>query len=265
MKFQRFLSLLIIKINPEIVRIGPFSIKWYGLAYVSGLAVGVLIIKNRLKTRLGFSSDEIVSGLIYHTVGIILGGRIGYILFYNLPYYLSNPVSMPAVWKGGMSFHGALLGSGIALWLFSRKYVKSLPGILDLTALASTIGLFLGRIANFINGELYGRVTSVWWAVIFPNGGMVTRHPSQLYEAFFEGVVLFVILYGLDKYARLKEGQLLAVFLVGYGVFRFFIEYFREPDPQVGYVMLGLTLGQLLCIMLVLLGVGIFSYLVKKR
>ena len=236
-------------INPDIFSIGKLHVRWYGLAYAAGFIIGYLYIKKRFKR---FNKPGLIDdALLYAIFGVILGGRIGYILIYNLHYYLQHPIRMLYIWHGGMSFHGGLIGAVIAGILVSRKYRISFYKLADEVVVIAPVGLFFGRIANFINDELWGRVTHVPWAVCFPNGGYVPRHPSQLYEAFFEGIVLLIIMLKLRDRLINKEGVLFYTFILLYGVFRFFIEFTREPDPQIGFIM-GLTMGQWLCLAMVI-------------
>jgi phosphatidylglycerol---prolipoprotein diacylglyceryl transferase len=246
-------------IDPVFLKIGPLEFRWYGLMYVLGLTLGFWYLKNKLKTSLKLNNDLIWNLMSYITIGVILGGRLGYVLFYNLPYYWQHPLTIFAVWEGGMSFHGGGLGCVLAILIFSLVYKTNFYLVLDFLALGSTIGIGLGRLANFINGELYGRVTNLPWGMIFPNGGEHIRHPSQLYEAFFEGLVLFLILNFLLKKQILKPGQLFAWFLINYGIFRFFIEFLREPDSQIGLFFNFLSMGQLLS-GLMIAGGGLFFF-----
>ncbi|MDH5750199.1 MAG: prolipoprotein diacylglyceryl transferase, partial [Rhodospirillales bacterium] len=194
--------------------------------------------------------------IVWATLGIVIGGRLGYVLFYNFDFYLSNPGAILQVWKGGMSFHGGLLGVVVATYLFVRKRGLDVLPFADLIACAAPIGLFLGRLANFINSELYGRVTDVPWAMVFPNGGAASRHPSQLYEAGLEGLVLFAILFILwrQESVRRRPGMLMGVFLIGYWAARSFVELFRQPDVQIGFMSGGTTMGQWLSFPMLLLG-----------
>ena len=243
-------------INPVFLKLGPFEMRWYGLAYILGLLLGTWVIKSTLK-KLSFSQNDIWDFMTYLMLGVLLGGRLGYILFYDLAFYLQKPLEIFALWHGGMSYHGGALGCmGAVIW-FCKKNQKPIFSVLDQLALASTVGLFLGRLANFVNGELYGRVSDVSWAVVFPNGGPLPRHPSQLYEAFFEGILLFIILKCLSK-KELKSGQLFSLYLVLYGFFRFAIEFFREPDSQLGFFAQFFTMGQLLCLSMILGGCILF-------
>jgi phosphatidylglycerol:prolipoprotein diacylglycerol transferase len=245
-----FLAIPYPKIEPELIHIwGPFSIKWYGLAYVAGLLLGWLYIRHLLgQNRLWahdkppFARQDKDDLFIYVAAGVLLGGRLGHVLFYDPAYYLSDPLGIFALWRGGMSFHGGLIGSIVGAALFARRFQTNTWSVLDLCAAAVPIGLFFGRLANFINGELWGRATSVPWAMVFPHpkAGGIERHASQLYEAFFEGLVLFGVLWWLTHrtMALRRPGVLAGSFLLGYGLARSFCEFFREPDE--GHL---LTLG----------------------
>lgn len=244
-------------INPEIIRIGPFAVRWYGLMYLLGFASSYLLVRYQIKKK-GFKlkKDFVEALYSYLILGLILGARLGYVIFYNLSYYIQHPLEIFAIWHGGMSFHGGLIGSVIAGILFCRKLKVDAWQIADLIIVTAPIGIGLGRLGNFINGELYGRVTDVPWAMIFPTGGQLPRHPSQLYEFFLEGVVLFIILW-LLKDKTLKTGVLFSLFMIFYGTFRFFVEFFREPDVQVGFILGVFTMGQMLSAAMVFLGIGI--------
>ena len=241
--------------------IGPFAIRWYALAYIAGLIIGwrycLALAKRPPQVARPQDIDDF---LVWATLGVVLGGRTGYVLFYNLPYYLAHPIEIFFLWRGGMSFHGGALGVCVAILLFCRQREIKLLAFADIIAAAVPIGLFFGRIANFINGELWGRQTTVPWAMIFPSDPEhQPRHPSQLYEASLEGIVLFLILWTLQyRGARQRPGVLTGVFLMGYGLARITVEFFRQPDPQLGYLLgnasLGLTMGQLLSVPLVLIG-----------
>ena len=256
--------------DPVLVSIGPFAIRWYALAYIFGILLGwwyarLLIRTERLwgglppLTLLDF--DDFV---LWVTVGIILGGRTGYVLFYNLPYVLAHPLEIFQLWNGGMSFHGGFAGCVIAVVLFARKRAIPILSLGDLTCAAGPIGLCLGRLANFINGELWGRPTDVPWAMVFPTGGPLPRHPSQLYEAALEGIVLFALLAFLVRAGALKRpGLVIGVFAMGYAVARSFSELFREPDAQLGFLWGGLTMGMLLSIPLFLAGLAFAVYAVR--
>jgi len=235
------------EIDPVLFSLGPLAIRWYALAYVVGLLLGWLYVR-RLNAQWAktMQREDIDDLLVWVTVGVLLGGRLGYVLFYNLPYYAGNPLAALAIWQGGMSFHGGLLGVVLASVLFARRRGVSLLALSDLLACATPIGLFLGRLANFANGELFGRTSDVAWAVVFPGGGPVGRHPSQLYEAVLEGLALFVLLWLLSRRpgAFARRGELTGVFLVGYALARMVAELFREPDLQIGFLAGGSTMGQ---------------------
>jgi phosphatidylglycerol:prolipoprotein diacylglycerol transferase len=243
-------------IDPVLIGFGPLVIRWYALAYIAGLLIGwryCLWIAARppeIATR-----AQIDDFLTWATLGVILGGRAGYVLFYKPDYYLANPDQIVALWHGGMSFHGGTLGVLTALVLFCRQRKINILGFADIIACCAPIGLFFGRIANFINGELWGRVTDVPWAMVFPTGGPEPRHPSQLYEAGLEGLVLFLILFALMKSgARRRPGTLAGAFLLGYGLARITVEFFRQPDANLGFLIGGATMGQLLSLPLLLIG-----------
>jgi phosphatidylglycerol:prolipoprotein diacylglycerol transferase len=249
--------------DPIAFQIFSLEIRWYSLAYIFGISLGWLYCKKKLikdHDILNIFDDYIT----YLIVGIILGGRIGYALFYNSAYYLQNPIEILMVWNGGMSFHGGLIGVIIASKLFSNKHKTNQFIYLDLVALSAPIGIFFGRIANFINSELYGRATDVPWSIQFLLIDNIKRHPSQLYEAFLEGIVLFFILsYFFKKDYLKKPGLISGLFLAYYSLFRFFAEYFRSPDIQIGYLFLNLTLGQLISIVFFIIGIVLFF--IKKN
>lgn len=235
------------EIDPVIVQIGPLAVRWYGLAYVAGLILGwrYMHVMNRRYAK-AMEPKDIDDLLFWMTIGVVLGGRLGSVLFYNLELYLNNPLAIFAVWQGGMSFHGGLLGVIVAEVWFARRRGIPLLRLADLVAVAVPIGLFFGRIANFINGELYGRPTDVSWAMIFPHSDGLPRHPSQLYEAGLEGLLLFVVLFVLARRPGGFErpGSLAGVFLIGYGLSRILVEFAREPDAVPGYLWAGTTMGQ---------------------
>jgi phosphatidylglycerol:prolipoprotein diacylglycerol transferase len=251
-------------INPVLISIGPFSVRWYALAYIVGIIVGwfyarAIISSERLwGGPAPFTVIDFDDFVIWITLGIILGGRIGYVLFYNLPHFAQNPIEILQLWNGGMSFHGGVLGCIVAIVLFAIRRGIPVLSLGDVTAAVAPIGLFLGRIANFINGELWGRPTDVPWAMVFPHGGPIPRHPSQLYEATLEGIVLFIVLALLVRFGALKRpGVVTGVFAIGYGVARIISEFFRQPDVQLGFLWGGLTMGMLLCIPLILAGIAV--------
>jgi phosphatidylglycerol---prolipoprotein diacylglyceryl transferase len=250
--------------DPVLVRFGPFAIRWYALAYIAGLVLGW-----RLLRRLVQQSPAIATALqaddflTWATLGVVLGGRIGYVLFYQPLFYLQHPLSAFAVWQGGMSFHGGMLGVAIAIVWFCRREHIDILGFADRIAVCAPIGLGLGRIANFINGELWGRVApeSLPWAMIFPNGGPLPRHPSEIYEALLEGLVLFLLMYFLFRHDHLRArlGFLTGAFLAGYAVARIICEFFRQPDPFLGFLWAGVTMGQLLSLPLLAAGIWLMA------
>lgn len=251
-------------ISPEIIKIGPLSIRWYGLMYLIGFISSYLIVKREVKRRgLRVEKDFLENLYFYLILGLLIGARLGYVLFYNLSYYIQNPLEVFALWQGGMSFHGGLIGVIVSAFVFSKLKKIDFFTLTDMLVVSAPVGLGLGRIGNFINGELYGRVTNVPWAMIFPEGGPLPRHPSQLYEAALEGILLFLILWFLkDKFSR--SGILSSLFLILYGSFRFFAEFFREPDPQIGYILGFFTMGQILCSIMVISGLVLFALRSKK-
>jgi len=253
-------------INPVALQLGPLSIHWYGLMYLAGFIAGWALLVMRVKrSPRGFQPDQISDILFYAALGIILGGRLGYMLFYQLDDMIHYPLHVFQIWQGGMSFHGGLLGVMIAMWLYARKTGKSFADITDLIAPVVPIGLGCGRIGNFINGELWGRVTDMPWGMIFPTGGDLPRHPSQLYEFMLEGVVLFLALWFFSKKER-PRWAVSGLFLLLYGLFRFTVEFFREPDIQIGFVAFGwMSKGQLLSIPMILAGVILMIYAYARK
>ena len=249
-------------IDPVIFSIGPLQVRWYGMMYVLGFAATLLLVKHQVK-KLGFRELEAhYENLnLVLIVSLVLGGRLGYVLFYNLPYYLSHPVEILATWQGGMSFHGGMLGLVIGAVFFCRRKGLNFWRVADIYTVTFPIGLGLGRIGNFINAELYGRVTDAPWGMVFPGGGPLPRHPSQLYEALLEGVLLFVLLWFLKEKkkppASWPHGYLLAAFLLLYGVFRIAVEFFREPDAHLGFIAAGVTMGQLLSSLMIAAGAAL--------
>ena len=258
-------------IDPVLIEIGPFAIRWYALAYIGGLVLGWLYMR-WLVRRPGWTLTplDLDDLLLYVTLGVVLGGRLGYVLFYKPGFYLSHPGEILAVWQGGMSFHGGLIGVVVAMALFAWRRGIAFSEVGDAVAAAVPIGLFFGRIANFINGELFGRASDVPWAMVFPHGGPEPRHPSQLYEAALEGLLLFLILFWIARQPRVPEraGQLGGIFLIGYGLARSFVELFREPDEHLG-LLLGnsVTMGQILSLPMILIGLFLLirSYAGSKQ
>lgn len=244
-------------IDPVAIEIGPLVIRWYALAYIVGILLGWrYCLRLARRDSLRPNAQDFDDFVVWAVLGIILGGRVGYVLFYNAAYYLQNPLDALRVWEGGMSFHGGLIGVIVAITVFSWRRGFSPLALGDLVAAAAPIGLLFGRVANFVNGELFGRVADVPWGVVFPRGGELPRHPSQLYEAFLEGLVLFAVLAILAHLPgmRARVGFLTGVFLVGYGFARTFVELFREPDAQLGFIFGPITMGQILSAPMVLLG-----------
>jgi phosphatidylglycerol:prolipoprotein diacylglycerol transferase len=240
------------QIDPIIFSIGPLHVRWYGLMYVLGFLASYLLVRRQIR-RFNYRqlAEHFENLNLVLILGVVIGGRLGYVLFYNFSYYLAHPLEILATWSGGMSFHGACLTLVVAGWIFCRKNNLDFWKTADIYTATLPIGLGLGRIGNFINGELYGRTTDLPWGMVFPGGGPLPRHPSQLYQSFLEGLVLFVILWSVHHKPWRKNrfwphGSILALFLVGYGCLRIFVEIFREPDQQVGYLFGLLTMGQLL-------------------
>ena len=248
-------------LDPVLIDFGFLVIRWYSLAYIFGILIGWWLGKRIILKRfqnLNFNIKEFDNLITYIIISMLLGGRIGYILFYNFEYYLSNPLDVLKIWEGGMSFHGALIGIILGTYWFSIK--KNIPTffLLDIIAFVAPIGIFFGRIANFINGELVGKTTDVFWGVIFPKIDNNIRHPSQLYEAFFEGVVLFIIMNLILFKNNYKTGTCSYIFLIFYGIFRTFSELFREPDSQIGYLFGPISMGTMLSFLMILAGIIIF-------
>ena len=247
--------------DPILIQIGPFAIRWYALAYIVGILAGWLYARALIKARklwggpAPMTTLDLDDFIVWITLGIILGGRIGYVLFYNPAYFVAHPFEAFELWKGGMSFHGGFIGCVAAVILFALKRNIPVLSLGDVTCAVSTIGVLLGRLANFINGELWGRPSDVPWAMVFPTGGPLPRHPSQLYEAALEGLVLCAVLALLIRAGALKRpGFVMGSFAVGYAVARSFCELFREPDPQLGFLWGGLTMGMVLSVPLLLFG-----------
>lgn len=248
-------ALIFPQIDPVAVAIGPLAIRWYALAYVAGILLGWVWAARLGKSSPMVSKPAIDDFAMWATIGIVLGGRLGYVLFYKPLYFLYNPFEIFVVWQGGMSFHGGFLGVMTAVMLFARKRGIPLFVLGDLIACAAPLGLFFGRIANFVNGELWGRVSDAPWAMAFPTGGPALRHPSQLYQAGLEGLALFAVMT-LVVWAggRRRPGLLIGVFLLGYGLARVVGEFFRQPDAHLGFLFAGATMGQLLSVPMLLAG-----------
>ncbi|MDQ0437769.1 phosphatidylglycerol:prolipoprotein diacylglycerol transferase [Kaistia dalseonensis] len=260
-------------IDPVLISVGPFAIRWYALAYIVGILFGWWYAKRLVGSPKLWGPGgapikpiDIDDLVVWATLGIILGGRIGYVLFYDFARFMAAPAEIFAVWHGGMSFHGGFLGTVVAMVLFARSRRIPVWSLIDVVAPGVTIGLMLGRIANFINGELWGRATDVPWAMVFPNADDQPRHPSQLYEAALEGLLLFLVLrFFTHSQLRLKQsGFVSAVFAIGYGLARIVSEFFREPDIQIGYFSGGLTMGMLLSLPLVLAGIILLVVVMRR-
>ncbi|MBV9076916.1 MAG: prolipoprotein diacylglyceryl transferase [Methylobacteriaceae bacterium] len=251
-------------IDPIAIAIGPFAIRWYALAYVAGIVIGWWLSRRLAANEALWGTTRRPSLLdmddliVWVALGVVLGGRVGYVLFYNLDQYLAHPVEIFTVWQGGMSFHGGFLGTVLAIVLFARSRGLNPLAMLDVAAVVTPIGLFAGRIANFVNGELWGRpAPDVAWAVVFPRAGDVPRHPSQLYEAAAEGLILFaVMLFTVRRFGFRRPGLVGGVFVLGYAVARILCEHFREPDAQLGFLLGGATMGQLLSVPMAVVGLG---------
>jgi phosphatidylglycerol---prolipoprotein diacylglyceryl transferase len=261
-------------IGPVAISLGPLVVRWYALAYVLGIVFGFFYMKRLVaNARLwggrapGITAEQLDDLFLYGVLGVIIGGRAGYVLFYDLPMFLANPLEIFAVWHGGMSFHGGFLGVIIGAWIFARKNNVRLDRLLDLGGAAVPIGLGLGRLANFVNGELYGRISDVPWAIVFPDGGPFPRHPSQLYEAVLEGLILFgVAFFATHKLNALQRPGLTAgIFATGYSASRIIVEFFREPDVQIGYIFGFITMGMVLSLPLLAVGVWLIGRGLKMK
>lgn len=252
-------------IDPVAFSVGPLAVHWYGLAYVVGIMLGWYYAKRMVMRadlwpngQAPMTPEKLDDFLVWVAGGIVLGGRIGYILFYDMAAIIDNPIRAIEIWNGGMSFHGGLIGTTLAMIIFARRNDVPIWSLFDTVATVAPFGLFFGRIANFINGELWGRISDVPWAVIFPTGGPFARHPSQLYEAILEGIVLLLVLRVMTHQAKAlqKPGTVAGIFVSGYALSRIFVEFFREPDAQLGYLAFGwLTMGMVLSVPMLLIGV----------
>ena len=245
------------ELDPIAIAIGPLAIRWYSLAYIAGILFALFWLKKCNDKDKFMSQAAYDDWLFWAVISILFGGRFGYVFFYNSSYFFLRPLEIFAFWQGGMSFHGGLIGAILGMWIFAKKYKVDFLKLTDSLAVAAPVGLFFGRLANFVNMELYGRVTSSDFGVIFPNGGDLPRHPSQLYEAALEGILLFVILFSLNHFTKIRKfhGRLSGLFLAFYGLSRILIENFREPDEQIGFLFSQVTMGQLLSVPLILFGI----------
>jgi len=260
-------------IDPVLIQIGPFALRWYALAYIMGILLGWMYARAIIRSeplwggKAPMTVTDYDDFILWATLGVILGGRLGYVLFYNPAHFAANPAEIVQLWKGGMSFHGGFLGVVLATLLFARRRHIPFLSLADVTCAVYPIGHFLGRLANFINGELWGRPTDVPWAIVFPSreAGPIPRHPSQLYEAGLEGLLLLVLLAWFMRRGALKRpGLVTGLFAVGYGLTRIACEFFREPDIQLGFLWGGLTMGMLLSVPLFLYGVGQIAYSLRQ-
>jgi phosphatidylglycerol:prolipoprotein diacylglycerol transferase len=257
--------------DPVLFSLGPFAVRWYALAYVAGILLGWWLARRIAANAAAWGglspirAGEVDDVVVWLAAGVVLGGRLGYVLFYQPTYFAAHPAEILILWRGGMSFHGGFLGAVLAMILFARRRGIPVLSLLDLAAIATPIGLLLGRIANFVNGELWGRVTEVPWAVIFPHVGPDPRHPSQLYQAGLEGAVLFLILlFALRRGALARPGLAGGLFVAGYGVMRIFGELYREPDAHIGFLSGGLTMGMLLSVPMIVAGAIAIVYALRR-
>ncbi len=246
-------------ISPVFFEIGPLQFRWYGLMYLIGLTTAYFYIKHKVDQKgLTITKDQVYDMIVWAALGIFIGGRLGYTLFYNFSYYMQHPAKIIAVWEGGMSFHGGLLGTIVSLIWFGKRHGIPIYTLADLAAAVTPIGLGFGRMGNFINGELYGRSTDVDWCMVFPTGGPACRHPSQLYEAGLEGLLLFTVLWLIGRKAT-PPGTIFWSFITGYGLCRLFVELFREPDAHIGFIFGSLSMGQILSLPMIVVGVFMLS------
>ena len=252
-------------INPIIVKLGPLQIRWYGVMYILGFMASYLLVRYQIRKK-GLDIDiDIVNKLFFALIiGLIIGARLGYVIFYNLAFYLSHPLRLFALWEGGMSFHGGLVGIILSGLIYVRRHRVNFWEFADLIIVTAPIGLGLGRLGNFLNAELYGRVTTLPWGMIFPSEGNLPRHPSQLYELFLEGILLFTIMWWIKDFP-FKKGTLFCLFLFLYSIFRFSVEFFREPDPQLGLVFSFMTIGQVLSVLMGFGGLVLLYFRPEKK
>jgi phosphatidylglycerol:prolipoprotein diacylglycerol transferase len=251
--------------DPVALQLGPFAVRWYGLMYLAGFVLFIVLGKKRVRQpwRTGWDARDIDDMLLYGVVGVILGGRLGYVLFYKPAYYLANPLEILQVWHGGMSFHGGFLGVLVALWFYARRHHRSWLEITDFVAPLCPLGLAAGRLGNFINAELWGRPTTLPWGMVFPQVDQTPRHPSQLYQFALEGVLLFVVLWIFTRKER-PAGAASGLFLAGYGLCRFAAEFTREPDSYLGLLALDLTMGQWLSVPMIVIGVALMIWAYRR-
>ena len=260
--------------DPVFIDLGLFQIRWYSLAYILGITLGwmyaIKIIKLTTQNKYNFKQilvSQFDDFLIYLVIGIVAGGRLGYVFFYNIQFYSENLIEIFKIWQGGMSFHGGLLGVIVAIAIFANKKKISFFQLSDIVSCVAPIGIFFGRIANFINAELFGKASSLPWSVVFPNAGNISRHPSQIYEAILEGIILFILInyLSIKKKLLFRAGYTSSLFLILYSIFRIISEIFREPDKQIGFIFSYFSLGSLLSIITIILGILIIVYLKKNE
>jgi phosphatidylglycerol:prolipoprotein diacylglycerol transferase len=252
-------------IDPVLFSVGPLSVRWYGLMYLVGFLFANWLANRRAdKPNSGWTRQQVSDLLFAGFVGVILGGRIGYVLFYGFEYFIANPLYLFEIWTGGMSFHGGLLGVITAMFIYAKRTQRSFFAVADFVAPLVPFGLGVGRLGNFMNGELWGRVTDVPWGMVFPGAGPLPRHPSQLYEFALEGIVLFLVLNAFIRHPR-PAGSVSGLFLIGYGCFRIIVEFFREPDVQLGLFAGGISMGQILSIPMIMVGAGLMLFAYKYR
>lgn len=254
-------------IDPIAIRLGPFAVRWYGIAYVIGFAAAYAVMRSLVRRwRLNLSEDDMLNIILAAVIGVLLGGRLGYVLLYGGPEYLRSPLRVLAVWDGGMSFHGGLVGiliaGGVVAWRMGIPWLT----LCDVGSVGAPVGILFGRLANFVNDELWGRVTTAPWGVVFPSGGPLPRHPSQLYEAALEGLVTFaVVMWIARRESPPSRGVILGWLLALYGTFRIAIEFFREPDAQIGFLAGGATMGQVLSAPLLIAGIALIVWATRRR
>ncbi len=252
-------------IDPVLIQIGPLAVRWYGLMYVAGFAASYLLVVYQVtKKAVDIARVKIDDLYFYLILGLLIGARLGYVIFYNLSFYVEHPLEVFVLWHGGMSFHGGLIGAFVAGYIVIRKKQMDFWKVADLVIVTAPIGLGLGRIGNFINGELFGKPSDLPWAMVFPGAGNLPRHPSQLYEALLEGLLLFMILW-FYKDRKERDGDVFTLFLILYAIFRIFCEFFREPDLQMGYLLGFITMGQVLSVAMLLIGFFLKYGYLKKR
>lgn len=254
------------EINPVAFRFGTIQVYWYGIMYLVGFGLAwILALYRARKPNSGWTSEQVSDLIFYAALGVILGGRLGYILFYDFLNFIHHPLVIFKIWQGGMSFHGGLIGVLLAVWIFSLRQKKSFFDVADFVVPLVPLGLAAGRLGNFINSELLGRVTTVEWGVLFPNGGPLPRHPSQIYEFLLEGILLFIILWWYSSKPR-PRFAVSGLFLLCYGLVRFFVEFYREPDAHLGFILGGwMTMGQLLCLPMIIIGAFILIYVYSRK